>query len=429
MPYPAANGTGAAASRSYAYDLAGNRTTAGEADLIANTNSTTAYATNGVNAYSNVGGTGFTYDADGNMTRGLARNDGSLNGPLVPMNLTWDAHNRLKTAAPVTAAAGRLRGTYTYDAQGRRIHRLVEVFQGGTWVLQSQVRTSYDGWNMNYEVTVDAASQTTARRLTWGKDLSGSTQGAGGVGGLLMTETSTDGGTTWTPAYHLYDGNGNVSTVLDGTGVVLAAYTYDPYGRVVASSGAQAATNVWRFSTKPVDVETGWSYYGYRYYSPELGRWTARDPIQENGGLNTFALLANSTLVSVDTDGRNGWGPLNYNTNGSPNFGVSSPGGIGCIGAIMDGFDRSSSRFDDKQNHCITSCEMAKACGGPLTFVLGHLKEVRDVIADFLPESWERQGHDMEAAYLDMYANDYGRNVCSTSEEGCEAACLKLYPF
>ena len=142
-PNPATNGNGAAASRSYAYDPAGNRTTAAEADLIANTSSSTAYTTNAVNAYTNVGGTAFTYDADGNMTRGLARNDGSLNGPLVPMNLTWDAHNRLKTAAPVTAAAGRLRGTYTYDAQGRRIHRLVEVYQSGTWVLQSQVRYSY----------------------------------------------------------------------------------------------------------------------------------------------------------------------------------------------------------------------------------------------------------------------------------------------
>ncbi len=299
-PDPAANGTGAAATRSYAYDLAGNRTAAAEADLIANTNSTTSYTTNNVNAYSNVGGTAFTYDPDGNMTRGLARNDGSLNGSLVPMNLTWDAHNRLKTAAPVTAAAGRLRGSYTYDAQGRRIHRLVEVFQGGTWVLQSQVRYSYDGWNMNYEVTVDAASQTTARRLTWGKDLSGSLQGAGGVGGLLMSETTTDGGTTWTPAYHLYDGNGNMSTVVDGGGAVLAAYTYDPYGRVAASSGSQAGSNVWRFSTKPVDTETGWSYYGYRYYSADLGRWTAKDPIGEKGGLLLFGFTKNNPVNDAD---------------------------------------------------------------------------------------------------------------------------------
>ncbi len=303
-PNPAANGTGAAASRSYAYDLGGNRTTATEADLIANTSSSTAYTTNGVNAYTNVGGTGFTYDLDGNMTKGLARNDGSLNGPLVPMNLTWDAHNRLKTAAPVTAAAGRLRGSYTYDAQGRRILRVVEVYQGGSWVLQSTVRTSYDGWNMNYEVSVDAASQTIARRLTWGKDLSGGKYGAGGVGGLLMSETTTDGGTTWLPSYFLYDGNGNVSTVVDGTGAMLAAYNYDPYGRVVASSGPQAATNVWRFSTKPVDAETGWSYYGYRYYSAELGRWTARDPIEEKGGVNLNEFVKNSPLTEFDIDGR-----------------------------------------------------------------------------------------------------------------------------
>ena len=40
---------------------------------------------------------------------------------------------------------------------------------------------------MNYEASVDAARKMTARRLlTWGHDLNGSTQGAGGVGGLLI---------------------------------------------------------------------------------------------------------------------------------------------------------------------------------------------------------------------------------------------------
>lgn len=132
-------------------------------------------------------------------------------------------------------------------------------------------------------------------------------QGAGGVGGLLMTETTTDGGTTWTPAYHLYDGNGNVSTVVDGSGAVQASYTYDPYGRVVASSGGHATTNVWRFSTKPVDAETGWSYYGYRYYSADLGRWTARDLIQEKGGINLYAMLWNNALSRIDMLGLDGY--------------------------------------------------------------------------------------------------------------------------
>jgi len=34
-----------------------------------------------------------------------------------------------------------------------------------------------------------------------------------------------------------------------------------------------------KFSSEYLDSETGLVYYNYRYYSPELGRWTKRDPI------------------------------------------------------------------------------------------------------------------------------------------------------
>ncbi|MDI6810029.1 MAG: RHS repeat-associated core domain-containing protein, partial [Candidatus Eisenbacteria bacterium] len=37
------------------------------------------------------------------------------------------------------------------------------------------------------------------------------------------------------------------------------------------------------------DTETGLLYYGYRYYSPELGRWLSRDPIGEMGFRGSFA--------------------------------------------------------------------------------------------------------------------------------------------
>ena len=32
----------------------------------------------------------------------------------------------------------------------------------------------------------------------------------------------------------------------------------------------------------------GVHYYGYRYYSPDLGRWINRDPIRERGGINVY---------------------------------------------------------------------------------------------------------------------------------------------
>ena len=39
---------------------------------------------------------------------------------------------------------------------------------------------------------------------------------------------------------------------------------------------------------------------GYRYYSPELGRWVNRDPIGEEGGDHLYAFSRNANLIRHD---------------------------------------------------------------------------------------------------------------------------------
>ena len=151
----------------------------------------------------------------------------------------------------------------------------------------------YDGWNLIRE-EIEAATPT-SRSYVWGLDLSGTLQGAGGVGGLLAMLTSDSG--LLTP---VYDANGNVTDLVDTNGVIVAHYEYDGFGNAIARSGAQADANPFRFSTKYSDDETGLVYYGYRFYSPSLGRWLTKDPIEERGGYNLYAFPFNDPLNGVD---------------------------------------------------------------------------------------------------------------------------------
>jgi RHS repeat-associated protein len=60
-------------------------------------------------------------------------------------------------------------------------------------------------------------------------------------------------------------------------------------------------------STKYWEADTKLAYYGYRFYSPMVGKWLSRDPIGEKTGPNLSKFVFNQTCSSVDTDGRRIW--------------------------------------------------------------------------------------------------------------------------
>ncbi|MBB5351457.1 RHS repeat-associated protein [Haloferula luteola] len=85
---------------------------------------------------------------------------------------------------------------------------------------------------------------------------------------------------------------------------------YDPFGNaVMVEKLAPASTTKLPsigFSTKYQDEETGLYYYGYRYYDPVTGRWSSRDPIGEEGGVNLYRFGPNSPVNGYDYLG-NSW--------------------------------------------------------------------------------------------------------------------------
>ena len=142
----------------------------------------------------------------------------------------------------------------------------------------------------------------------WGLDLSGSLQGAGGVGGLLAVNDVVNG-----TNFVAYDGNGNVAALVNATdGTETARYEYGPFGEVIRATGPMAKANPFRFSTKYQDEETDQLYYGYRFYNPSHGRWLSRDPIGEGGGLNLYGFVGNDSIEGFDPFGLENynWGKL-----------------------------------------------------------------------------------------------------------------------
>ena len=241
---------------------------------VANTNQPVwQNVTNVAGTFTKTGGAVFpanaptlAYDADGNL---------SFDGI---WSYQWDGENRLvamwmTNGIANLAPTNQLRLDFAYDYMGRRVQKIVSTWGTTNFVAQSTNRFVYDGWNLLAVVNPQSAI---LQSFVWGQDVSGTMTDAGGVGGLLMASISG------TNCFAAYDGNGNITSLINATDKSLAArYEYSPYGELLRATGQFARQNSFRFSTKFLDEESGLVYYGYRYYSPFSGRWLSKDPSGE----------------------------------------------------------------------------------------------------------------------------------------------------
>jgi RHS repeat-associated protein len=232
----------------------------------------------------------FTYDADGNQLTDAA------------WVYTWDGENRLKTVETSTAAAAagapRKRIEYDYDGQSRRVAKRTFSWNGTAWVPAISTRFLHDNWNLLAEYDALAANAV-IRSYAWGLDLSGSLQGAGGVGGLLFTTLQLS--TSTSRLASAFDGNGNVLAYVDlATGTESASFDYGAFGEPLVAAGSIVDNAPFRFSTRYHDDDAELILYPRRPYTWQRGQWLSRDPIEERGAPNLYNFVSNSTISKID---------------------------------------------------------------------------------------------------------------------------------
>ena len=80
-------------------------------------------------------------------------------------------------------------------------------------------------------------------------------------------------------SYYLADHLGSTRSLMDDSGAVTAAYDYWPYGKVLATSGAESTH--FRFTGHERDAESGLDYMLERSYAYNIGRFLRPDPMQD----------------------------------------------------------------------------------------------------------------------------------------------------
>ena len=361
-------------SCTYGYDTAGNR------DSSLAFGQTASYVSNSVNEYTSITGGGFqppspAYDDNGNATTWNLKPLGSSD--LVSSVLSWDIHHRARTfatAGTTTAAVydplGRL--TWTRVTQSGQA-TLDEVWSWHSWILLSR------------ELFANSAA-TESFRYTWGPDLSGSLEGAGGVGGLLAIERAAANSNSWEIRHVHPDANGNTLALTDASGQPSARYRYSPFGETILSQDLDNSgwnqKNIHRFSTKPEIATTGLLYYGYRYYDPATGRWPSRDPIEEAGRVNMYGFVGNDGVNWIDILGNKKPGSGQWGTRPKPSCGRLA----NQLAVLVQNLKLAPIlpevfplHPENPFQHCVWNCRMTRIYGEGYADQMSWEKELKDV--------------------------------------------------
>ena len=112
---------------------------------------------------------------------------------------------------------------------------------------------------------------------------------------------------------YLYNLQGDVTGLLDGSNAQVVTYRYDAWGRQLSCTGTLAATlgklQPFRYRCYAYDEETKLYYVNSRYYDPEVCRWICADKIAYLGvndeflSFNLFVYCSNNPVKHVDLTG------------------------------------------------------------------------------------------------------------------------------
>ena len=216
-----------------------------------------------------------TYDAVGDMTCRAPDNTTTCAGTPTGAQLGYDNEGRLTTWQNVPSSPTTTDG-FLYDGAGNRVEQLVTVNGSIT------TTTTYVAGGLE-EIASNAVGTTLTKYFT-------------GANGLPTAEQV---GTNGPLSYLASDGQGTVSTALDGAGNVTSQQLYTPYGNARYSSGSSPTTL--GYTGQRADSSTGLDYYNARYYDPVAGQFASADTVAD--GSNRYGYVAGNPTTNTDPSG------------------------------------------------------------------------------------------------------------------------------
>ncbi len=230
----------------------------------------------------------YFHDLHGNMT--------SMPHLSAPDSMKWNFNDQLKELN----LGGGGNAYYVYGSGGKRIRKIIER-PGG-----KKLERIYLGAVEIYRESLNNAEPDLERYTLHISD---------NTGRIAQVDTKTTDKNNSDPANNLNENNiryqyanhlGSAMLETDGAGNIISYEEYHPYGTSsyrISKPGSDLSLKRYRFCGKERDDETGFYYFGARYYTPWLGRWTSSDPAGFVSGLDLYRYCSNNPIMFHDPNG------------------------------------------------------------------------------------------------------------------------------
>ena len=209
----------------------------------------------------------YTYDDNGNVTSDELREIAFI---------IYDIDN-----LPVTVYKTDEEQQYSYDVSGNRVRKYVV---GGT---DNYYVSDYDG---RTAAVLNAPSGSDFTYNIWGLD---------NIGQARVINSAE------TRYYYLKDHLGSIRMTVNTTGGVLSYDDYYPFGAIMPNRSQVSSPDArFKFTAKERDTETGYDYFGARYYDSKIGRWLQVDPLADKyPGWSPYNYGLNNPINIIDPNG------------------------------------------------------------------------------------------------------------------------------
>lgn len=250
------------------------------------------------------------------MTARITQSDGgNIRAVIADQTLSAAGATGSRTATFSTSAklAGILlalkpaQTTYAYDTRGNRTTITPPTGSATTLGYDQANRLTSYGATATYGYNGDGLRMSktisgTTTQQTWDTSqalplvlVDGPTNYIYGPTGLPLGQINGS-----TVLYYQQDQLGSTRAITDSTGTAVGTYTYDPYGKLTASTGS--ITNPFGYAGQYTDTESGLQYLRARYYDPASGQFLTRDPITAQTQ-QPYQYAAGSPLNATDPSG------------------------------------------------------------------------------------------------------------------------------